>query len=355
MSGLLSSISGGIVRFALAWLLPTSIAVGLFWACCVPTLVDRGIAPTLTGAPGDGTFRGPVEGVGLAAFVTFSISVVLAYSSQLIYRVLEGYHLPPRAARVMTARQRLRKARMTAVVEALGAHPLGSNSSQYGLATEKLELYPQDDARLLPTRLGNALRSLESYGQRVYGLDSQQFWHELVGTAAEPVRQEQAEARAMVDIFVSGVAVFSGLTVIAGGVALLDPDRPAPIVLALVSAVLVPVSYRGAMRNMKEWRNSVRAMVNLGRFRVAENIGLQLPWTLDDERRMWESTSNVLHYVADPGSRAWLDVFRRGSPFTVEEGELIDGRPASTRSDVPPPAGTDGDGSSTATATNPVA
>lgn len=272
---------------------------------------------------GRSTTRGGVESVGIAAFITFAISVVLAYSSQLIYRVLEGYHLPRGMAHRMTSRQRLRKARLSAIVATLGQHPLGSNSSRYGLASEKLELYPRDDTRLLPTRLGNALKALESYGHRVYGLDSQQYWHELVGTADDTVRMEQSEARAMVDIFVSGVAVFAGTSVLAALVAMLDVSRPAPLVLAAVAAALVPVSYRGAIRNMKDWHNSVRAMVNLGRFRIADGIGLNLPWTLDDERHMWEAASSVLHYDSDASSRAWLDVFRRGSPYTVEAGDLV--------------------------------
>ena len=333
MSDFLSSISGGIARFALAWLLPTSIAVGLFWWFCLPTLAAKGLAPSLTGAVGGASTRSSVEALGIAAFITFAISVVLAYSSQLVYRVLEGYHLPRGMAGRLTARQRLHRARLTAIVSTLEDHPIGAKSSEYGLAAERLELYPKDVERLMPTRLGNALRSLESFGYRIYGLDSQQFWYELVGTADETVRREQEEARAMVDLFVSGVAVFAALALAATGMAVLDPTRPAPVVLALVSVALVHVSYRGALRNMKDWQNSVRAMVNLGRWKVAEGIGLKLPWMLDDERLMWQTTSSVLHYDADSDSRVWLDVFRRGSPHTIVGGK--DAKPTASTNEQP--------------------
>ena len=74
-------------------------------------------------------------------------------------------------------------------------------------------MYPDDPAIVLPTRLGNALRALETYGSTRYGVDSQQFWFEFVGTAETAIRQEQEEMRGQVDLFVAAVAVSSLLRV----------------------------------------------------------------------------------------------------------------------------------------------
>jgi ABC-type multidrug transport system fused ATPase/permease subunit len=338
VSDLLSSITGGIARFALAWLLPTSIAVGLFWGLCVPSLVEQDLVPTITGTTSDGSMRGPVQGLAIAAFIAFAISIILAYSSEFIYRLLEGYHLPRSIDLWMTARQRTRRERLRATVRLLDRTSSGSLSKEYGLAVEQLQLYPHDDAVVLPTRLGNALRALETYGVRIYSLDSQQFWYELIGTADDPVRREHEEARAQVDLFISAVAVFAGLAVAAALVVLIDPAAPGPLSLSALSILLVPLAYRGAIRNMKEWQSSVQALVNLGRFKVADGMGLTLPWRLRDERLMWETASEVLHYGDDEHFRPWLDVFRRGTPYVVEDGEpygesisdLIAKKPAST-------------------------
>jgi hypothetical protein len=189
------------------------------------------------------------------------------------------------------------------------------------LAWEHLEHYPVHDRQLLPTRLGNALRALETYGHDTYKLDSQQFWFELVGTADSAVRQEQDEMRAQVDLFVAAIAAFSLLSVGSVAVVFVVADKVPPAALAVGSALLVPIAYLGALRNMKDWRNSIRAMINLGRFRLADGVGVVVPWRLDDEQQMWAALSGVIH-GREPTARPWLDVFRRGTPYRVEGGEL---------------------------------
>jgi hypothetical protein len=198
--------------------------------------------------------------------------------------------------------------------------PNGSGTAKYGLSLEKLALYPDDDGRILPTRLGNALRALETYGQDRFDFDSQQFWFELVGTADASVRQEAEEMRAQVDLFVAAVAAFSLLSAVSFVVAVVVGDVPS-FVLSIAAAAFVPLAYVGAVRNMKDWQNSVRAMVNLGRLRVAENLGVVLPWKIDDEARMWRYVSGSLHH-GRTDHRPWLDVFRRGTPFVDSDGVL---------------------------------
>jgi hypothetical protein len=342
---LLKTITGGIARFALAWLLPTSVAVGLFWALCVPALAADGAVPAVTGAASSpGESRGPIEALGIAAFAAFAIAIVLAYASQLIYRLLEGYHLPAPLDSWLTSWQRRRRLRLRRTVSALGRTPAGRSSSAYRLALEQLEHYPSDEHDVLATRLGNSLLALESYGRDVYSLDSQQFWFELVGTADPALRQEQEEMRAQVDLFVAAVAAFSLLSMTSVAVAVTVSDRDGPVTLALAAALLVPITYRGALRNMKDWRNSVRAMVNLGRPRVADGIGLVLPWKLEDERRMWEAASGVFHH-RDASARPWLDFFRRGTPYDFQ-----DGRPWLRESECPAQSSPDGDDPAPSTA-----
>jgi hypothetical protein len=314
MTDLLKSLTGGLARFALSWVLPCAVAIGLFWAVCVPELAAQHSWPLLTGSNGI-TSRAVGEAVGVAAFAAFGIAVVLAYSSQLIYRVLEGYHLPRSLDRFWTKRQSRRYLRNLAVKSELESSSEGRQSKRYGLAVEQLGLYPESPERMMPTRLGNALRSLEGYGTDRFGLDSQQFWYELIGTADEAVRRESEEARSQVDVFVAAISACTLLAIACLAVSLDLGSGGAPLVLGLASIGFLPIAYRQALRNMKEWANSVRAMVNLGRMKVAEGVGLEMPWRLDHERYMWQSLSAVLHY-RDVAARPWLDVFRHGTPYT---------------------------------------
>jgi hypothetical protein len=339
MTDLLKSVTGGIARFALSWVLPCAVGVGLFWAVCVPPLADQRAWSLVTGLNGSAS-RGVGEAVGVAAFASFGIAVLLAYSSQLIYRVLEGYHLPRVLDRYWTGRQRRRYLRNVAVKRRLDSCKGGRQSKRYGLAMEQLGLYPESPERIMPTRLGNALRSLEGYGADRFGLDSQQFWYELVGTADEAVRRESEEARSQVDVFVAAISVAAFLAIACVAVCLQIGIRGAPLALGLASLAFLPIAYWQALRNMKEWTNSVRAMVNLGRRKVAEGIGLEMPWKLDHERDMWHSLSLVLHY-RDASAQPWLDVFRRGTPYTDPSEILknLDGRRLARFGPTADPAG----------------
>jgi hypothetical protein len=317
----LASLLGGVARFALAWMLPTAVAVGLFWAVAIPALAADGLVPFITGAPAVGSTAGrpALQATALAAFAIFAFAILLAYASQYIYRLLEGYHLPHGLAMALTRRQLRRRARLVATRDALALRPHGTHAKEYGLAVEQLEQYPVVSA-VLPTRLGNALKAMESYGQDRFCLDSQQFWFELIATASDSMRREVEEMRAQVDLFIAAVAVFTLLAIASVGVAI-STGAAGPVMLAGAAALFVPVAYRGALRNMKDWRNSVRAMVNLGRHPVAAGLGVHVPWTLEDERTMWRAVSGVLHY-SDADQRPWLDVFRRGTPYADPNGVI---------------------------------
>ena len=224
---------------------------------------------------------------------------------------LEGYHLPGQMSRWMRNRQLSSRRRLAAIVAKGTTTPHVRRSTAYGLAVERLGQFPSDEARVLPTRLGNALRALETYGEDVFRLDSQQLWYELLGTARPAVRQEQAEARALVDLFVAAIAAGIILSVLATAVAIATRTVAAAVLAASALAFCL-VAYRGAVRNMKEWQNSVRALVNHGRSELADALSMALPKRLEDERLMWDAVCNVYAYRQD-GWIPWLDVFRRAS------------------------------------------
>lgn len=310
MADFFRSVTSGIARFVSAWLLPVAAGVGLFWAVCITPLAHQRSLRLLTGAAaGEGHPRGLVIAIAVAISITLVLSTLLAYGAQVIYRLLEGYHLPRTLSRKLIARQVRRRRRLQKIVEQGQSSSALKATPAYGIATERLGEFPHDESKTMPTRLGNALRTMESYGTEVFGLDSQELWYELVGTARQSVRQEQEEARALVDLFIAAVAVAMLLAIGSVAVGLAVQPR-GPFVLAGASVVFAHVAYRGSVRNMKEWRNSVRALVNLGRADVADGLGMALPRRLEDEKKMWYAVRGVYLYQ-DEAWKPWLDVFRR--------------------------------------------
>jgi hypothetical protein len=178
---------------------------------------------------------------------------------------------------------------------------------------ERLERYPQQIELIVPTRLGNALRAMETYGSNRYGLDSQTLWYELQSTTSPTLRTDLEDNRASVDFFVSAVAHLSLLAVVSTGVAIAchGGHSIAPAVVAVVSVALTRPSYLAAVRNVGDWHYSIRALVNLGRGDLAHALGLRLPQSFAEERRLWSAVTDFVSYGPRDEYLRFLNVYRR--------------------------------------------
>src|SRR5262249_46583191 len=143
-----------------------------------------------------------------------------------------------------------------------------------------------------PTRLGNALTAMETFGVTRYGLDSQTLWYELQSVVCT-TRRNTEDGRAPVDFFVSSIAHMSLFSVVAIGVGL-GTINLRIVSIGLVTMATVPLSYRLAVKNVKDWGQAVKALVNLGRIPLAHRMGLIMPHELDEERNMWASYLSVI-------------------------------------------------------------
>jgi hypothetical protein len=153
---------------------------------------------------------------------------------------------------------------------------------------EQLGDYPTRRDRVLPTRLGNAFKALETFGVDHWGLDSQTFWYELNAVVPERLRRDVDDARASVDFFISFVAhlsLLSAVSILAAAVA----RSPTSLLTGIIAAALTKPAYDAAVRNMTDWRYSVQALVNLGRVPLAKGLGYETPATLTAERRLWQA------------------------------------------------------------------
>jgi hypothetical protein len=234
------------------------------------------------------------EATSLALFfgVALTLAVTLAYSALPMYRLLEGYYLPRPIAEAWRQKHQQRLTRLLALREI--ERESGIRPSGYSI--EKLMAYPDEQAFIMPTMLGNSLRTLERFGVSRYGCDSQLLWYELQALAPESIRQDTHEGRAPVDFFISAIGCLGVLISLCLILAVTVDGRTAPLVLAVASAILIRGAYASAVRNMKDWAASVKALVNLCRFDVAERMRLEVPWWREGERHMWEQYIGAIEY-----------------------------------------------------------
>lgn len=302
MGDFVKSLSGGLARFALAWMTPAVVTLGLAVLVLRPQLKQIPLASDLFQAASPGG----VTGIAIFLGVALSIAVFLAYSSLPLYRLLEGYYLPRAFALAWKARHQQRRERL------LGLREIEEESGirPKGYSEELLMAYPDDPQFVMPTMLGNALRTLERFGVTRYGCDSQLLWYELQAVAPASIRQDTHEGRAPVDFFVSAIGCLGLLVVLCLALAVVVDDRVSPIILALVSVILLRGAYSGAVRNMKDWAASVKALVNLCRFDVADRMRLDVPWWLEGERHMWEQYIGAIEFN-DSAFSGRYDDYRR--------------------------------------------
>lgn len=278
MGDLFKALTSGIARFVYAWLMPSVVTSGVFLLVVLPNVVGRQVGASL-------------GGVAAFTLAVLGLSVVFAYASRPLYQFLEGYTMPTWMARPLLRRSQRKFVRLRV------AESRGPELSRQR-ATEDLKGFPERLDLLMPTRLGNALKAMESYGVSRFGLDSQTFWYELQAVADERVRQSTEETRAAVDFFMSSVAHLALLAVVSFALAPLAQSPLAVLGVAAAAAALAPVAYAQAVRNVGEWRWAVQALVNTSRPALAKALALSLPATYEEEHALWTCVSGLVHHGA---------------------------------------------------------
>lgn len=145
-----------------------------------------------------------------------------------------------------------------------------------------LARYPVQPFRIMPTRLGNALRAGEDGAGAPYGLEIIQLSGHL-HTVAPPDHVAGVEGpRTQLDVSVTLCAVFIALTLVSL-VAYINDG------FWLLSAsgffLLAWVSYLGAVSAATEYTASLSVLIDLNRFRLYEALRISPPRNLSDERR----------------------------------------------------------------------
>lgn len=135
-------------------------------------------------------------------------------------------------------------------------------------------VYPHQGHRVMPTRLGNALRRIEDSAGRPYGLSVVSFAPHLTLTAAPERRAYIADSRQGMDVAIR-------LTFFALLAAVITTMWWATagwyVVVALVPYGFAYVAYRGAVAAAEEWGAAIVTAVDLDRFAMYEAMHVDVP------------------------------------------------------------------------------
>jgi hypothetical protein len=262
-----------------------------------------------------GAWSGPVDFSGvldgdwwksaaLLSLLAFAAAVVLHPLQFTLVRLLEGYWgTSPLGRDLAVLRLRYHRARVLHLARSVDAardHLEKANGEEAGPGTSRAtaetiaagvvaaegtrqrEGYPPRLEHLLPTRLGNALRSHEVSAGQVYGLNVIATFPRIALLAPQPHVDYVQDQRLQVELAVR-TTVLSILAVIATVVFMCWHGWW--VLLALAPYASAYLCYRGATVAAGSYGTALAVLTELNRFALYEHLRLPMPKNTADERR----------------------------------------------------------------------
>ncbi len=244
--------------------------------------------------------------LGLLLLVTMLAYLLRAFTRSII-RIYEGYWSWRRlqALGIWFQTRRWRRLRSR---RALAAQR-GDRRRYSHLQAQLYRNFPSREDRILPTRLGNVLRSAEDYSTTRYGLDGVFWWSRL-----EPLLPEALHSR-LDAAFMGRAALLNLATLLVLYTAILLADLllywkgglapegdiwswPLGAAVALLVAYVV---YRGAVVQARAYGDLIRLCYDEHRFLVLDALHVPRPRTPVEEHALWRRLYRWL-YQQDLGS-----------------------------------------------------
>jgi len=185
----------------------------------------------------------------------------------------------------------------------------------------RVDRYPRG-GRILPTRLGNALRRYEDHAGTQYGLEAMHtaphFWLVIPESHLVYVR----DSRQLLDTTVRLCFVSLVATMLTVSATLTDGLW---LLTALIPYGFAYLAYRAAISAVDEYGTAVETIIDLDRFLLYDSLGVARPANTTEERTTNEQLMALLKgnhqaevtYVGDetrraPGTNLLRRLFRRG-------------------------------------------
>ena len=148
-------------------------------------------------------------------------------------------------------------------------------------ADKRLQRYPEERSRVMPTRLGNALRRFEDTAGSQYGLNAILTAPHFSLIAPDQHTQYLRDSRQQMDTTISLCTVSFLATIIAVVFLLTDGLW---LLVSLVPYALAYIAYRAAVEAADEYATAVTTVIDLDRFQLYESLRINAPRNTKEER-----------------------------------------------------------------------
>jgi len=194
----------------------------------------------------------------------------------------------------------------------------------YSMQRRWYQAFPSRESSVLPTRLGNVIRSFEDYPQRQYRMSAIYLWPRLVGVIDKDYAAAADDAKSSFD-FMMNVSFLSGVS--AGGLLLLGlasrgiGGLPAAFWLQVAGLMVAcRVFYAGSIGQAAAWGDLVRGAFDLYRRKLLAQMGFaHVPADLHAERALWHAISLQMIY-GDPPAHTGQPLLRYAGGGTFASG-----------------------------------
>lgn len=168
---------------------------------------------------------------------------------------------------------------------------LGCRKEQTEALSQKNSYSLPDDARVLPTALGNVIASFEAYPENRYRMNGIIFWPRLFPILVKhEFAPYIAEHRSTLDFLLNTsllMGVFGAECILLRILFLPNING----ILPLMSLIAAFVFYQAAISSACAWGEMFCTAFDLYRYQLAKALGLEPAKTFNDERCMWNNLS----------------------------------------------------------------
>jgi hypothetical protein len=325
LSSAISALSGRLdSKFLTAYWLPAFVAV----------LGGIGILGGLVGFRQVDAWLSSRDSVAqsLSALVVLLLITMLAFVLRALTRpiveIFGGTALPRGVAAWFTRGQIRVK---TDSARLLGA---ASTSPESLAATRQATLwltqvFPQDEADMMPTLFGNILATAAEHPHRAYGMVGALWWPRLSPLLPPSFQELLGGAQAPMMGLLNLSVVFFTLALVGAATLGLAGGQWVAAVVVLVGAVLLSrLCYRAAVSQAEDLGSMLRVAFDLYRSAILQQMGVEHPSDLAAERALWQRLTNTL-----------IDLPGQGLTEAVNATSVPDSRDESGSSDPKGPPG----------------
>jgi hypothetical protein len=199
-----------------------------------------------------------------------------------------------------------------------------------------LKEYPGSSSLILPTRLGNVIRSFEYYPDREYGIDAVTIWPRLIAKVNKDYAALVDDSKTPFDFMLNGSALSAclALLILIAGLLYGAPLTSQASLISwlaeiLIFIVLASLLYFQSISRAVNWGDMVKGAFDLYRGELLSQLGFEQKLkTKKGERQLWEKISVQMIYGDSPqGPRTDYTaeslpvepaIFARGNPPNVE-------------------------------------